>query len=382
MRDRRLRFGIICALINNVFLGIGTGIFLPILPLRLDMLGESPASIGMHAVASSLGVLVVAPFIGPWFGRYGAPAVIALGCAIAAAPTFFMAVTDGYWIWFVLRLAVSCGLAIHWVGCDAWLNQAAAEQNRGQILSYYVVSFSGGLAAGAALLDQFDLASNTPFLAAALCFAVGVVPIALAWRAAPSFTTSSKSASWRMVRIAPVLMAVGLLIGLADGAAYGLMPLFAIHSGLTENQAVWIMTTFLFGGAAMQLPIGWLSDKLDRRIVLILLATIAVVTTPLLPFVMHTSILVWVLAGLLGASAIGLYAVSLGVLGRRFTGGDMATANAVFVLCYEFGALTGAPVGGAMMDIFDAPGLMIVLGVAAFLVLLAAVLRGRRWDPA
>lgn len=118
---------------------------------------------------------------------------------------------------------------------------------------------------------------------------------------------------------------------------------------------------------------------MDRRHVLILLSVLAVVIAPVLPFVMDGSPLTWILSGLFGAAVIGMYAVSLGIIGRRFTGGDMAAANAVFVLCYEFGALTGAPVGGGAMDILGAPGLPVVMGVASALVLGAALFRGQRW---
>lgn len=377
----RLGFGIVCALINNVLVGVGSGIYFPLLPLRLDMMGESPASVGFHAVASSIGVLLVAPYMSTWLSRLGAPCVIAIGCAASAVPAALMLLEDSYWLWFFLRLVMGCGLAIHWVGSDAWLNQAATEKIRGRILSFYVVSYIGGVSGGSALLNTFDLDGDAPFIAMSCCFGLALLPLFAAWRSGPVFLPSSKEASLRMFRVAPVLMTVGVLIGLADGAAFALIPLFAVLAGMTDHHAVWVMTSFLLGGSLMQFPIGWLSDVMDRRHVLILLAVVAVCVTPILPFVMDGSPLTWILSGICGAAVIGLYAVSLGIIGRRFTGGDMAAANAVFVLCYEFGALTGAPVGGGAMDIIGAPGLPIVMGVASALVLIAAILRGRRWIP-
>jgi MFS family permease len=377
--NRRLGFGIGCALVNNLLVGMGTGIYLPLFPLRLDMMGESPASIGLHAVSSSIGVLLVAPYMSTWLSRIGAPFIIAIGCAAAAIAASMMLLADDYWLWFVLRLIMGCGLATHWVGSDAWLNQAATEKIRGRILSFYVVSYIGGVSAGSALLNQLDLSGNAPFIAMVGCFTIALIPLILAWRSGPMFLPSSREASLRMFKVAPVLMTVGVLIGLADGAAFALIPLFALLAGMTEHHAVWVMTSFLLGGSLMQFPIGWLSDVMDRRHVLILLSVLAVVIAPVLPFVMDGSPLTWILSGLFGAAVIGMYAVSLGIIGRRFTGGDMAAANAVFVLCYEFGALTGAPVGGGAMDILGAPGLPVVMGVASALVLGAALFRGQRW---
>lgn len=379
--NRRLGFGIGCALLNNLLVGMGTGIFLPLLPLRLDMMGESPASVGLHAISSSIGVLLVAPFMSTWLSRRGAPFIISIGCAASALAACLMLMTEDYWLWFALRLIMGCGLATHWVGSDAWLNQAATEKIRGRVLSFYVVSYIGGVSAGSALLNQFDLGGDGPFIAMVACFALALLPLFAAWRSGPVFLPSSRAASMRMFRVAPVLMAVGVLIGLADGAAFALIPLFALLAGMTDHHAVWVMTAFLLGGSLMQFPIGWLSDKMDRRAVLILLALIAVAVAPVMPFVMDGSLLTWLLSGLFGAAVIGLYAVSLGIIGRRFTGGDMAAANAVFVLCYEFGALTGAPVGGAAMDVIGPSGLPIVMGVASALVLGAAIWRGRRWIP-
>lgn len=379
--DRRLGFGIICALINNIMVGLGTGIFLPLFPLRLDMMGESPTSIGFHAISGSIGVLLVAPFMSTWLSRLGAPAVIAIGCAAAAIPAALMLLAESYWLWFAMRLVMGCGLAIHWVGSDAWFNQAATERVRGRILSFYVISYIGGLSCGSAILNQLDLAGDGPFLAMSVAFALALLPLIAAWRSGPMFLPSSKEASLRMFRIAPVLLTVGVLIGLADGAAFALLPLFAVLAGMTDDHAVWLMTSFLLGGSLMQFPIGWLSDVMDRRWVLVLLSAIAVCVAPVLPTVMEGTLLTWILSGLLGAAVIGMYAVSLGIIGRRFTGGDMAAANAVFVLCFEFGALSGAPVGGAALDGIGAPGLPIVMGVAAALVLLAALIRGHRWIP-
>ncbi len=378
---RRLGFGIGCALVNNLLVGMGTGIYLPMFPLRLDMMGESPAMIGLHAVSSSIGVLLVAPYMSTWLSRLGAPFIIAIGCTAAAFAASLMLLADDYWLWFALRLVMGCGLATHWVGSDAWLNQAATEKIRGRVLSFYVVSYIGGVSAGSAVLNQLDLGSDEPFLAMVACFGLALVPLAAAWRSGPIFLPSSRAASVRMFRIAPVLMIAGVMIGLADGAAFALIPLFAILAGMTDHHAVWVMTSFLLGGSLMQFPIGWLSDVMDRRLVLILLALLSVILAPILPFVMHGGAFTWILAGFFGAGLIGMYAVSLGIIGRRFTGGDMAAANAVFVLCYEFGALTGAPVGGAAMDIIGAPGLPLVMGVASALVLIAVVLRGRRWIP-
>ncbi|RVU34995.1 MFS transporter [Hwanghaeella grinnelliae] len=379
VQNRRLGFGIGCALVNNLLVGMGTGIYLPLFPLRLDMMGESPSSIGLHAISSSIGVLLVAPYMSTWLSRIGAPFIIAIGCAAAVIAGSMMLLADDYWLWFALRLIMGCGLATHWVGSDAWLNQAATEKIRGRILSFYVVSYIGGVSAGSALLNQLDLAGNAPFIAMVVCFSVALLPLILAWRSGPVFLPSSREASLRMFRIAPVLMTVGVLIGLADGAAFALIPLFAVLAGMTEYHAVWVMTSFLLGGSLMQFPIGWLSDVMDRRHVLVLLSVLAVGIAPILPFVMNGGPLTWILSGLFGAAVIGMYAVSLGIIGRRFTGGDMAAANAVFVLCFEFGALTGAPVGGGAMDIIGAPGLPIVMGVASALVLAAALFRGQRW---
>jgi len=377
--ERRFSVGIVCALINNLIVGIAVGMFLPLLPLRLDLMGETPGSIGFHAMAGSAGVLVIAPFISGFIARHGAPAIVAGASIISALPLFIMMAVPDYWIWFLARLIVGIGFAAHWVGTEAWLNQAAPDRLRSRILSVYVISLIGGLAMGTPVLTLLEIGGNAPFLIIAAFLVAAILPILFAWRRSPSFQPSSHIASLRMLRVAPVLMAVGLLAGITDGSAFALLPLFAVKAGLMEDTAVLVMTAFLVGAVAAQIPIGWLADRITRRWMLVLLAGGgAALAAALLP-AMDGGLQTWLVSGLFGACVIGLYAVALGIVGERFRGGDMAAANAVFVLCFEFGALSGAPLSGAVMDVLGPRGLTIVMGSACALVLLGVLVRGSGW---
>lgn len=377
--ERRLSVGIACALLNNLIVGVAVGMFLPLLPLRLDMMGETPGSIGFHAMASSAGVLVIAPFISGLIARHGAPAIVAGASIVSALPLFLMMAAPDYWVWFIARLAVGVGFAAHWVGTEAWLNQAAPNRLRSRILSIYVISLIGGLAMGTPVLTLLDIAGGAPFLMIAAALLAAILPILFAWRSSPSFQPSGHMASLRMLKIAPVLMAVGLLAGITDGSAFALLPLFAVKAGLMEDTAVLVMTAFLVGAVAAQIPIGMLADRISRRRMLLLLAGGGAGLAAVLLPAMDGGLGTWIVSGLFGACVIGLYAVALGVIGERFRGGDMAAANAVFVLCFEFGALSGAPLSGAVMDGLGPVGLPIVMGGASALVLLGVLVRGGGW---
>ena len=377
--ERHFSVGIACALINNFVVGLAIGMFLPLVPLRLDMMGETPGSVGFHAMSGSVGVLIIAPFISGLMARYGAPAIVAVASLLAALPMLAMMAVPDYWVWFIARLIIGLGFAAHWVGTEAWLNQAAPDRLRSRILSLYVISLIGGLAMGSPLLTVMDLSGSTPFVIMATILLAAVLPILFAWRRAPSFQPSGHMASLRMLKIAPVLMGVGLIIGITDGSAFALLPLFAVKAGLAEDSAVLVMTAFLTGAVLAQIPIGWMADRISRRWMLVLLAAIATALAAVLLPAMDGTYMTWLVSGLFGGCVIGIYAVALGVVGERFRGGDMAAANAVFVLCFEFGTLSGAPISGAVMDSAGPIGLSIVMGLSCAAVTIGVLVRGSGW---
>jgi len=132
----------------------------------------------------------------------------------------------------------------------------------------------------------------------------------------------------------------------------------------------------------MQVPIGYLADRFDRRYVLAGCAAVGMVGPTLLPFAAGEPWVLYPILFVYGGVVVGMYTVGLALLGQRFTGADLAAANAAFVVMYSAGALVGPVAGGVAMDISNPDGLTVSLAVIAGIGLVLTVLRRRAAGPA
>jgi MFS family permease len=145
---------------------------------------------------------------------------------------------------------------------------------------------------------------------------------------------------------------------------------------MSENLAALLLTAAMLGNVAFQIPLGWLSDHTDRRLVLAgcgtvgTLGALAMMAVPPGPLLLA---LVFVWGGIVAA----LYTVGLAHLGSRYQGADLAAANAAFIMLYSVGFTLGPPGLGAAMDAWNPWGFPAALAVVLGLYTLVAAARLR-----
>jgi MFS family permease len=154
-----------------------------------------------------------------------------------------------------------------------------------------------------------------------------------------------------------------------------LLPIWGVRSGLSERMAAGTLSAIYFGAIALQVLIGWLSDRIARLAVLRLcgavglVGAVALLSLPASPLMLFGLLFAW------GGVASGIYPVALSMAGDRFRGGDLVSVNAAMIIAYGLGGLAGPPLGGVAMDIRNPQGLLWL-----FVVLFVALLIGtRRW---
>ena len=179
-------------------------------------------------------------------------------------------------------------------------------------------------------------------------------------------------------------MAAALLGAMSDMSANALLPLYGLSVGFAEQTAVLLLTAYLVGGIALQVPLGWAADRLGRERMLLLcatLATLAPLSMVLGAFVGAAPI--WPLVLVWGGATFGLYTMGLTLVGQRIPPERLAAANAAFVMSYETGSVSGPSLAGAAMALWPPHGYPAVLAAVGVLFLLAAGARalGRRVRP-
>ncbi|MFQ5783242.1 MAG: MFS transporter [Alphaproteobacteria bacterium] len=358
--------------------GLTIGLTVPLLALILEHDGVDTTLIGLNSAMAALAIVVSAPFTPRLVRRFGTLPSMYLGIALAVVAILLLAVFRELSAWFVLRFVVGLGMAVHWVVGEAWINAVAGNENRGRVIGLYATVLSAGFATGPLVVAVVGIEGVTPFLASAGLLALGALPLLFARGVAPPMAVRTTTTLAQFFRHAPTTLAAALAAGFSDSALFALLPLYSLHSGFDQATAVTMLSVFVAGNLALQLPIGWLADRIDRRLLLMVCAAVGVVGPVLLPFVIDVPLLVWPVLFIWGGTIEGLYTVGLTLLGERFELGDLAGANAAFVMIYSAGGVAGPSLAGGAMDVWDPHGLSLVVALAGAAFLAVVVVRRAR----
>ncbi len=210
-------------------------------------------------------------------------------------------------------------------------------------------------------------------------FAAAALPIVVGSKSAPPIETHSSLPVLAFLLVAPVATLAGLLHGAIETASMGLLPVFALRSGLGAETGALFVTLFALGNVAFQFPVGFLADMIERRRLLMMIALASLagavalsVLEPSASLLFGAVLLIW------GGVAGSFYAVALGYLGARYKGPELASANAAFVMLYSGGMLGGPPIMGAGMDALGPHGFFVAIAALLAIYLLIARLTGAR----
>jgi MFS family permease len=168
----------------------------------------------------------------------------------------------------VLRAVVGFGCAGIFITTESWLNAKAPPSERGRVFSVYMVGTFVALAVGQLLIGRAKIETAAPFNAIIALFAVALVMVSTTRAEPPRLTAAANLSLGQLVRAAPVAVSGGVLSGLISSSFYALVPAWMQDEGIARETIAISMLAAVLGGLAFQVPIGRLSDRFDRRIVL------------------------------------------------------------------------------------------------------------------
>ena len=173
--------------------------------------------------------------------------------------------------WTVFRLINGFCLAGFYLVIESWLNDRATNETRGLVMSSYVIVNFAAFTVGQLLVTLYPMKEDGSFIVAAMLASLAIVPVALTRSAQPAPITIVSFRPVQLYRAAPVGLVASLMVGVANGAFWGLAPLSAVGSGLDVDGVALFMSAATLAGALAQWPVGRLSDRVDRRLVLLAL---------------------------------------------------------------------------------------------------------------
>ena len=325
-----------------------------LLSVRGGIEGFSPAQIGAVGAGFWVGVVIGSLRCGKLIQSVGhIRAFVALGAIASTAPLLHLLVMNPI-AWVVARALTGFCFAGLFIVVESWLNSAATDETRGQILSVYAMT---GLLAGIVgqlLLPATDPAGFRPFCIIAIIIAFALVPIALTRAVAPTRDEGGARISIRgLYRQSPFGLVAAFMCGVTTSAFFTLGPIFAQRRGLDTGGVAAFMASGTLGGFLMAWPLGWLSDRLDRRLVIIGAAVIATATLVIMMALVPEEASRWILylcAGIFGGTIVPTYSVVMAHVNDAVGEGEFVAASGGLLIMQGAGAAAGPLLGGVAMS--------------------------------
>lgn len=319
-----------------------------------------------------LSVVMSAYFLGFLLGSWRAPAMIrrvghvrvfaALGSLISAVLVLYPMLVE-WQIWAAMRVVIGFGFAGIYITAESWLNNTATNETRGQALSAYMIVQMLGIMASQGLLAAGDPFGYELFLIPSILVSLAFLPILLADTPTPTFDRTERLGFAELFRISP-LGCVGMLIsGGVFSAMFGMASVWGTLSLLSVGQIA-LFTTFIYvGGLLLQYPVGWMSDRKDRRTIMLWLSVIAAAVLGIAAF---ADLPFWALLGVaavVGGITYPMYSLLIAYTNDFLSKEQMAAASAGLIFLNGVGAIFGPLVVGWLMGVVGTRGFFLYMAV-------------------
>lgn len=370
------RWGLFAVIISSFIVGVGLGGMSPLLALNLEAQRIPSLIIGLNSAMAPLGVIVGALLVPRLLNRCDPTAAMAGGMIVSALILLLFGLTTDLLLWFVLRFSFGLMVALPWVVGEAWLNAAVGDAKRGRVMSYYAIALATGFMLGPAILYLTGRQGLLPFAIFAVMILASAGPIWFARRGAPDLQIDRHMGAVGVIWIAPTIFVAGLVQGLLDGGIFSFLPIYGARHGFDDALAALALAIFTAGNIVLQLPLGYLLDKVNRRGIMIVAAILMTVLPLFIPLLIDQLVALSVVLFLWGGVVWGSYTIALAMMGDRFKAGQITLVNATFVIVMEWGNLAGNPIAGVAIDLDDSYGLILYFVGCSSCLLLTAIWRG------
>ena len=350
-------------LLGIMLLMVGNGMQGTLLGIRGDIEG-----IGTYEMS----IVMSAYFAGFLFGSQWTPVMIrrvghvrvfaALGSLISAVLILYAAVPN-WMAWAAMRVVIGLSFSGVYITAESWLNASSTNETRGQALSAYMIVQMIGIITGQALMNTADPAGYLLFVIPSVLVSLAFTPILLSVAPAPTFAEVRRLPFRKLFKASPLGVVGMVVMGGTFSALFGMAAVWGSRAGLSVPQISTFVATIYFGGLIAQYPIGWLSDRMDRRLLILCVAAVGAVAM-LIAFVAAPGF--WVLAGLgavIGGVANPLYALLIAHANDFLDNDDMAAASGGLLFVNGIGAMTGPVITGWLMETVGNGGFFLYLGI-------------------
>ena len=349
---------------------LGNGLQGTLVGWRANFEGFSSTTIGLIMTAYYVGVLAGSFLTTDLIKQVGHVRVFAALASLASASVLAQAIFIEPYTWGFMRLIFGFCFAGIFVIVESWLNERSDNKSRGMVLSIYLFISLGGLAGGQWLFNLADPTGLFLFVFGSILLSIALVPVLLTPTVAPEINEYESMNPVKLFKIAPTGVASIVLSSIAVGVMIGMGPVYASAEGMSIARTASFMSVFLALGAIAHIPLGWLSDRIDRRLVIFgTCVTATLLSISLLKIDVKSDLFV-IVFGLLGAMILPIYSLGGAHTNDRLRPEQMANASGTIVLLYGVGAAFGPITMGFIIKLYGNVSFIYYLGAINFLTAL------------
>jgi MFS family permease len=379
---RQNLFSVLALLIGTLFLFLGNGLHSLVMPMRGTSEGYSETVLGFFGTSWASGFVLGCIFARPLVKRMGHVRAFSGFISVIAINALTTGIIIEPYFWILSRAVTGFGAAATAMIIESWLNERATNESRGMIFSLYISITLLGVVGGQMTVAFIDIHTPVLFMIAGIFYCVAVIPTLVSNAQSPKPLSEVRLDLAALYQNSPVSFFGILLVGIANGAWGTLGAVFGAKAGLSSGDIALMMTITIFAGAAMQLPAGRMSDRMDRRYVLAILSGIAGLAG-LQMFVLEpvNVITMLILVGVYGAAANALYPITVAHANDFAKPSDFINVSGGLLLLYGVGTVIGPTVGGPIMQHFGPYSLFAVTTLSHILITAYAIIRSRLRAP-
>ena len=364
-------------LVSTALLMVGAGVLGSLLPLRFSAMGLSPGIIGLIATAEALGFLAGCLYAHRVIAPVGLERAYAAFAGMKAVAILGMHFADSVPALALLRFLLGINAAGLAIIVESWLNALVPNEQRGRVLTIYVLVYGLFFGGGQLLSQNLNVAGPEALILSAIATLLALVPMAGIDVKAPALPHKVTLEILKAFKTSPVSVLACLVNGLVLTAFTTVGPLFGEKIGFDQQHIIILMACVSLGGLFLQWPIGYISDKVDRLYALIGLgagtlgvALVLITADKSMPFLLMAS-----LFAVFGGVAESLYAVGVAHANDRAVMADYVALSSTLLFVWALGAAIGPTTGTLAIQLTTPSAFFVYVGALSLAFTVFAIWR-------
>ena len=328
-------------LLGMMFLMIGNGLQGTLMGVRGGIEGFSTFELSLVTSGYFLGFLGGSRIAPGLIRQVGHVRVFAALASFISAALILYPVVTYSWAWVILRVVIGFSFSGVYVTAESWLNNSSSNETRGQTLSLYMIVQMAGIVIAQGLLNVADPAGFLLFIIPSVLVSISFAPILLSVSPTPAFDNTKKMSLRELYTSSPLGFVGMFLLGSVFSAQFGMSSVYATEVGLSVGEISIFMSSIFVGAMVLQYPIGWLSDRIDRRILIMAVAGIGGFACAIGWVFGPNFIVLLVVGSIIGGTSNPLYSLLIAYTNDYLEPDDMAAASGGLIFVNGLGAIMG-----------------------------------------